>query len=120
MPTIPADFAPARRTPDFTEATVPEKLLGPHSTAAGVWALIHVVAGRLLYRVLDPDALSEVLLEAGTAPGVIVPQQLHCVEPQGPVVFHVEFYRAAETLASPIARSTPLSTGPNASSASFI
>ncbi len=119
MTVIPPGFVATRRTPDFTEGTVPEKLRGPHSTAAGVWALIHVVAGRLLYRVLDPDALSEILLEAGAAPGVIVPQQLHCVEPQGPVVFHVEFYRTAEIPASPIARSTPLCTGPNASSASF-
>ncbi len=95
MPDIPAGFAPTRRTPDFTEATLPEKLRGPHSTTAGAWALIHVVEGVLCYRVLDPDAESEVLLDPGTPPGVIVPEQLHCVQPQGPVVFYVEFYRAA-------------------------
>ncbi len=108
MSRIPIGFAPSRRTPDFTEATLPKKLRGPHSTAPGAWALIHVVEGVLLYRVLDPNAASKVMLRPGAAPGVIVPEQLHCVEPQGPVVFYVEFHRAAETTTSSSARSTPI------------
>ncbi|QYE33589.1 DUF1971 domain-containing protein (plasmid) [Polymorphobacter megasporae] len=114
MPCIPLGFAPTRRTPDFTEATLPEKLRGPHSTAKGAWALIHVVEGKLLYRVLDRDAQSEVLLSRETTPGVIVPEQLHCVEPQGPVAFYVEFYRADGAAA------TPHSNQSNASSAGVI
>lgn len=70
MPKIPAGFVATRRKPDFTEDTLPQKLRGPHSTAAGAWALIHVVAGMLIYRVLDPEAESEVLLRPDAAPGV--------------------------------------------------
>ncbi len=117
MPVIPIGFAPTRRTPDFTQDTLPAKLRGPHSTAAGAWALIHVVEGVLRYRVLDPNAESEILLYPETAPGVIVPEQLHCVEPQGPVVFYVEFYRATDAISGPSARPAPQSTDPNASSA---
>ncbi len=114
MPVIPTGFAATRRTPDFTETNLPEKLRGPHSTAAGAWALIHVAAGVLLYRVLDPDVASEVLLHPDTAPGVIVPEQLHCVEPQGPVVFYVEFFRAAGAIASPNAGAAQPSADPEA------
>lgn len=117
MPVIPIGFAPTRRTPDFTQDTLPEKLKGPHSTAAGAWALIHVVEGVLRYRVLDPDAASDVLLCPETARGVIVPEQLHCVEPQGPVVFYIEFHRAT---ALPSAPPTSLFTQPNTGSAASI
>ena len=88
---IPENYEAYRRTPDFTEASVPAGLLSAHSTKHGVWALIRVIEGRLLYRVLA-SGLEEVL-EAGGRPGVIEPEILHEVAPLGPVRFFVEFYR---------------------------
>jgi tellurite resistance-related uncharacterized protein len=91
---LPPIVAPYRRTPEFTQDTVPAGLLRGHSTKAGVWGLIHVLEGRLRYRILG-DAPEETVLEAGTT-GVVVPQQLHEVEPLGAVRFYVEFHSEPE------------------------
>jgi tellurite resistance-related uncharacterized protein len=92
---LPPGLAPYLRTPDFTEATVPPGLLKAHSTKAGTWGLIHVLEGRLAYRVLDPRRpASESVLSPGGPPGVVEPTILHEVEPLGPVRFHVEFHKA--------------------------
>jgi tellurite resistance-related uncharacterized protein len=88
----PEDFVPYKRTPEFTQDTVPKGLMKDHSTKPGVWARINVLEGRLRYRV---DALNaEFELSKGT-PGTVVPEVLHHVEPLGQVRFYVEFYRAA-------------------------
>jgi len=88
----PDDVVPYKRTPDFTETTIPAGLLKAHSTKAGVWAKIHVQQGQLRFR--DIEAGGESLLAEGTH-ALIFPQALHEVAPAGPVRFHVEFYRAA-------------------------
>jgi tellurite resistance-related uncharacterized protein len=94
---LPPGLAPYNRTDVFTEATVPRGLLKAHSTKAGVWGLIHVLEGRLAYRIRDPRRpASETVLEAGGPPGVVEPTILHEVEPQGHVRFQVEFHRAAD------------------------
>lgn len=80
-----------RRTADFTETTVPPGLLKHHTTRTGVWALIHVLRGRLEYRVEAPFHTREILVPG--APGVVVPEVEHCVAPAGAVLFFVEFWR---------------------------
>jgi len=91
---LPAGVRPYRRTETFTEATVPKGLLRAHATGAGVWALIHVEAGHLAYRITDPRRPGcERLLTPATSVGVIEPGVLHEVEPLGPVRFYVEFHR---------------------------
>ena len=96
--TLPANVRPYRRTPEFTEATVPQALLKAHTTKEGAWALIHVLEGRLAYRIEDPRrSASETVLTARTPPGVVEPTILHAVEPLGPVRFYVEFHRREET-----------------------
>lgn len=91
---LPADAQPYRRTDVFTEATVPAGLLHAHGTKAGAWGLIHVIEGRLAYRVNDPRRLaSKTILTPATAPGVVEPTILHEVAPLGPVRFYVEFHR---------------------------
>lgn len=91
MKPLPSDAAPHRRTPDFTEATVPAGLLRSHTTKAGVWGRIHVVEGSLRYRILEPS-VEEHVLEPGRD-GVVEPGVAHEVEPLGPVRFFVEFLR---------------------------
>lgn len=88
---LPPGAEAYRVTPVFTEVTVPSGLLRSHSTAPGIWGLIHVLEGRLLYRVLDP--LSECVLEPGLPPGVVQPTVRHEVAPLGPVRFYVQFHR---------------------------
>ncbi|WP_337186358.1 DUF1971 domain-containing protein [Phenylobacterium sp.] len=94
---LPTTARPYRRTDVFTESTVPAGLLKAHTTKAGAWALIHVLEGRLAYRIVDPRRpASETTLTPGTPPGVVEPTILHEVEPLGPVRFYVEFHRLEE------------------------
>ena len=92
---LPLGCEAYRSTPVFTEATVPPGLLRSHRTAPGTWALIRVLEGRLLYRVLDP--VSERVLDPSSAPGLVEPGAPHEVAPLGPVRFQVEFHRMVET-----------------------
>jgi tellurite resistance-related uncharacterized protein len=96
----PPDLTPYRRTAEFTEATVPAGLLRAHNTKAGAWGLIHVLQGRLAYRITDPRRPPcETVLTAEGEPGVVEPTILHEVEPLGPVRFYVEFLRTSEAAA---------------------
>ncbi len=89
---MPEGFAPYKRTRAFTEQTVPKGLLADHTTAAGVWALIHVTEGRLLYRV---ESLGlERILTPGT-PGTVAAEVPHRVACDGAVAFYVAFWKAA-------------------------
>lgn len=92
--TLPPELKAYRRTAEFTASTVPPALLKAHTTKEGTWALIHVLEGRLQYRIEDPRrAASEAILTPETAPGVVEPTILHAVEPLGAVRFFVEFHR---------------------------
>ena len=94
--TIPPEARAYKRTPTFTETSTPEALRKAHSTKAGVWGKLRVTEGRLLYVVDDPAPGAEtVALSPDTGPGIILPQQKHHVEIDGPVAFHVEFYAIA-------------------------
>jgi tellurite resistance-related uncharacterized protein len=88
---LPAGLTAYKRTPTFDQDNLPSGLRREHRTKAGVWALIHVVEGRLRYRILDP--LSEEVLTSET-PGVVIPEQPHEVEPLGHVRLFVEFFSA--------------------------
>ena len=89
-PDLP-ELVPYRRTPTFTESSVPAGLLRDHRTKPGVYGRIHVEAGCLRYT----DATGEQLLTAG-AVAVSRPEQTHAVEPVGMVRFYVEFCHAAD------------------------
>ncbi|MBI1200348.1 MAG: DUF1971 domain-containing protein [Phenylobacterium sp.] len=91
---MPRGFTPYRRTDVFTEATVPAALRRDHATREGTWARIHVLEGRLAYRITDPRRpTEETVLTPQRPAGVIEPTILHAVEPLGPVRFFVEFHR---------------------------
>lgn len=90
----PPSAMPYKRTPSFTEATIPEGLLKDHATKAGTWGLIHVEQGMLRYVVTDTRRPhTERILAADSEPGVVEPTILHHVEPLGPVQFYVEFLK---------------------------
>ncbi len=80
---------PYRTTPLFDQHSLPAALRRDHSTKAGVWGLVRVKEGRL--RLIYDDGTAERLLEPGVA-GLLLPEQVHRVEPLGPVRMQVEFY----------------------------
>ena len=80
--------APYRTTPVFDEATLPAALRREHSTKAGVWGVVRLIEGKL--KLFFPDG-REQLLTVETA-GFIDPQEVHWVEPIGPMRMQVEFY----------------------------
>ncbi|MCG8588606.1 MAG: DUF1971 domain-containing protein [Proteobacteria bacterium] len=94
MKTLPPDVQPYRRTPEFSQATVPAALTRRHTTKAGVWGRICVVRGSLRYRILEPELEEQVL--SPEHPGVVEPETPHEVEPIGEVCFFVEFLRSPE------------------------
>jgi tellurite resistance-related uncharacterized protein len=92
MKTLPKKLVAYKRTPEFTDLSVPEGLLHAHTTKAGVWGKIVVLAGHLTYRILEP-AIAEIPLSPDVH-GVVEPTIKHEVVPQPGVRFYVEFYRA--------------------------
>ncbi|WP_438019201.1 DUF3565 domain-containing protein [Sorangium sp. So ce315] len=87
---MPDGLTPYKRTPEFDEGTIPGGLRKNHATKAGVWGVIHVLSGRLRYRVDGLDGRE--LLLTPEAHGIVAPEVLHHVEPDGPVRFFVEFH----------------------------
>jgi tellurite resistance-related uncharacterized protein len=82
-------MSPYKSTPVFDEYSLPAALRRDHSTKAGVWGVIRVLEGALLYerageaRMLDP-----------ARPALILPEEKHRVEPLGPMRMQVDFYHA--------------------------
>jgi tellurite resistance-related uncharacterized protein len=91
---LPKGCEAYRKTAVFTQDTVPGGLLRAHRTAADVWALIHVLNGRLLYRINEPT-ICERVIEVGI-PGVIEPAISHEVVPLGKTRFYIEFHRRSQ------------------------
>lgn len=89
MKSLPENVTAYKRTPNFTEETVPERLLNNHNTKAGVWAVIHVEAGELEYMIENKE--SHILTKENC--GVVEPEILHHIEPLGEVSFFIEFYK---------------------------
>lgn len=95
---LPAGLTAYKQTPVFDQDSLPAGLRREHRTKASVWALIHVVEGRLLYRILEPP--SEQVLLVGV-PGIVRPEQPHEVSPLGPMKMFVEFYSAGRVESEP-------------------
>jgi tellurite resistance-related uncharacterized protein len=88
---LPEGLEAYKQTRVFDESSVPEALLGQHTTKAGVWGVIRVLSGRLRYHLDGLDG--RVLQLDPDRPGVVPPEMRHHVEPDGPVRFLVEFQR---------------------------
>lgn len=88
---LPDGFVPYKRTATFDRDTLPAGLRSQHTLKAGVWGKLHMLRGRLVYRVHEPQP-HERIIEAGTV-AFIPPQVAHEVEPMGEVSFYIEFHR---------------------------
>jgi tellurite resistance-related uncharacterized protein len=93
MKTLPADALRYKSSPVFTQDTVPAALLRSHTTAAGTWGRITILAGSLLYRITDARCAPEEVLLTPERSGVVEPGVEHEVEIVGPVRFQVDFHR---------------------------
>lgn len=93
---LPAGLEAYKRTPDFTPENLPAALRSQHSTKAGVWGLLHVLEGQVIYRLASPNTESTIASAGETI--VILPEIVHWVEFVTPGRFYVEFYRAAATI----------------------
>ena len=82
-------IVPYRSTPLFTNDTLPYGLRRAHSTKAGVWGLLKVLKGTILYNI-EETGVCQIVQAPGTV--VIQPQQLHSVEPQGDMEMQVDFH----------------------------
>lgn len=91
MKNLPEHVISYKRTPDFSELTVPKGLLKAHQTKAGVWGKIVILEGELLYTINEAEIETIVLNQSLS--GIVEPEVLHEVKPLGNVRFYVEFYR---------------------------
>lgn len=91
MKPLPDHVIPYKRTPEFTEESVPSGLLHAHQTKESVWGKIVVLEGALQYTINGPET-EVVVLDSNTF-GVVEPTVLHEVKPLGKVRFYVEFHR---------------------------
>ena len=80
---------PYKSTPVFDQDTLPAGLRAEHRTKAGVWGVIRVLEGQVRYRILAPHG--ETVLDPDK-PGLVQPEQPHCVEPLGAMRMRVDFY----------------------------
>lgn len=88
---------PYRTTPVFDEYTLPRGLRRSHSTKPGTWGIIRVLEGQLRLAFSSGGGTPRLLTPG--SPGLVRPEQLHWVEPVGPMRMQVEFYDAPpETL----------------------
>jgi tellurite resistance-related uncharacterized protein len=85
---MPPGAVEYKRTPTFTEETLPAALRSHHRTKPGTWARIVVENGELDYHVRG-----RVHHLVPGRPGLVEPEVPHYVKPVGPVRMHVEFYR---------------------------
>ncbi len=80
---------PYRSTPVFDEASLPSALRRDHSLKAGTWGQLKVLSGSLRYTISETG--DSLVLEAGQTM-IILPEQLHFVEPLGALEMQVDFY----------------------------
>jgi len=91
MKDLPISVTSYKKTPEFTNESIPNGLLKAHKTKDGTWGKIVILEGTLRYRILEPD-LEEIELSPEKF-GVVEPTVLHEVEPLTDIRFYVEFYR---------------------------
>ncbi len=91
MKDFPENVSSYKKTPEFTETSIPKGLLNDHNTKDGVWGKIVILEGELEYIIQEPK--KETVVLSPEKFGVVKPTIKHHVKPLGQVRFYVEFYR---------------------------
>lgn len=92
----PLNRAQYAQTKIFSEPTMPDALRHDHSTSAYSQGRITVHKDLLIYtrKGHPPERLTP------EHPGTMFPDQLHDVQPDGPVMFSIAFFHAAKAVSS--------------------
>ena len=85
---FPEAMVSYRQTQVFDADSTPAGLRRDHSTNQGVWGLIHVLEGEVIYT----TPFETFTLTAGEQ-GIVVPEMKHHVTPGPDARFYVDFYR---------------------------
>lgn len=88
---LPDGAVAYRETPAFDADSVPKGLLKDHTTKAGTWGRLEVLAGRVRYVLAPPIGRTLDLKEGESA--AIPPEAPHHVEPGADAQFRVVFFR---------------------------
>jgi tellurite resistance-related uncharacterized protein len=80
---------PYKSTPVFDEHSLPAGLRRDHSTKAGVWGVIRVLEGSLLF-----ERGGETRTLTPATPALVRPEERHRVEAIGAMRMRVDFYDA--------------------------
>lgn len=91
MKQLPSSVLAYKKTKVFNDESIPQGLLKDHRTLKGVWGVINIIEGELLY-IITSNPLEKIKLTKDFF-GVVEPEQLHFVKPIGRVKFYVEFYK---------------------------
>ena len=90
MKTLPSTVTAYKRTPEFTELTIPKGLLKDHKTKENVWGKIVILEGILEYTIIEPERC--VIQLSANNHGVVEPTISHHIKALSKVRFYVEFY----------------------------
>ncbi|WP_339678108.1 DUF1971 domain-containing protein [uncultured Zhongshania sp.] len=91
MKDLPGNVSAYKKTPEFSETSVPQGLLNDHTTKDGIWGKIVILEGKLEYVIQEP---TKEYIELSTDNfGIVEPTIKHHIKPLGRVKFYVEFYR---------------------------
>lgn len=91
MKELPKDVVAYKKTPVFTEKSVPAGLLKDHNTKEGTWGKIVILKGEIDYTIQSTP--QETIRLSTELYGVVEPTVLHFIKPVGEVEFFVEFYK---------------------------
>lgn len=89
---------PYRSTSVFDQDNLPTSLRRAHNTKTGVWGVLRILSGSLRYGITETGALET--FYAGQHV-LILPEQVHWVEPIGNMEMQVDFYDHAPILFTP-------------------
>lgn len=91
MKGLPSNVFAYKRTPTYTDKTIPKGLLKSHTTRPGTWGKICIIKGKLFYTIeVEPYESIEL---SPTKYGVVEPEVPHHIETIGEVEFFVEFLK---------------------------
>jgi len=85
-PKFPGSYS---SSPVFDQDTLPDALRRSHSTKSGTWGLLEVISGQITY-VVEETGKGKNLREGDLQP--IAPDEVHHVEPLGPMQMQVHFF----------------------------
>ena len=88
---MPINVTAYKKTPEFTELSIPKGLLKSHQTKKNVWGKIVILEGKLQYTINEPEI--EIVVLTKNLHGIVEPEIPHEVKAMGKVSFYVEFYQ---------------------------